>query len=93
MRLAGSLFRKLVYTIAGPENRDLVTLSFHWERILGKLLAEKAVVLRIENNVLFVGVSNNVWMQELVLMKRKILFDIKRTCGLKLKNIIFTINS
>jgi len=93
MRLAGGLFRKLVYTIAGPEYRDLVTLSFHWERILGKLLAEKAVILKLENKVLFVGVSNNVWMQELVLMKRKILFDIKRTCGLKLNNIIFTIKS
>ncbi len=93
MKSAGNIFRKLVYSIAGSEYRDLVTLSFNWDRVLGRLLAEKATIIKLENRVLYVGVSNNVWMQELVLMKRRILSDIRAVCGLNLINVIFTINS
>jgi len=36
-------------------------------------MAEKTIIYKFENNVLFVNVSNNIWLQELVLQKYEIL--------------------
>lgn len=88
-----SAIQKLVYNIAGEENRDFISLAFGWKSIVGKLLSEKAFIHKIENNVLFVAVTNNVWMQELVLQKEMIKAKIYLLLKIKLSDIVFFITS
>jgi len=86
---AGNVIRNLIYRIAGDKFRNLVVIAFAWKRIVGRLLAEKTKIYKFENNVLFVVVSNNVWMQELVLQKYEILKRIKKELNIELDDIIF----
>lgn len=85
----GNVLHKLVHTIAGEEYKDFVSIVFGWKRIVGELLAERATIHKIEKNVLFVSVSNNVWMQELVLRKFQLMSDIQSVLGIELKDIVF----
>ena len=88
---AGKAWQNLVFSIAGAEYHDFVTLAFGWQKIVGKLLAERTELNKLEKNVLFVSVLNNVWMQELVLHKSKIIHDIEFILRIKLKEIVFFI--
>ena len=86
---AGNAIRDLVFRIAGSQYKDIVAISFCWKSILGNLLSERTILKKIENETLFVAVTNNIWMQELVLSKREIMLQIKRKSGVELNNIIF----
>ncbi|MDY6915311.1 MAG: DUF721 domain-containing protein [Candidatus Cloacimonadota bacterium] len=88
---AGDALKQLLYSIAGEKYKDLVTISINWEGIVGKLLAERTNIKSLRHNTLFVGVSNNVWLQELVLRKQQIIEDIKLTLNIPLKDIVFTL--
>ncbi len=85
--------QKLVYKIAGEENRDFISLAFGWKKIVGKLLAERAFIHKIENNTLFVAVTNNVWMQDLVLKKQMIKAKIFAQLKIEIFDIVFFITS
>lgn len=91
MELSGGSWRKLVYEIAGDEYHDFVTLAFGWKKIVGNILAQKAEIHKLEKQVLFVSVSNNVWMQELILRKYQIMEDIKLMLHIHLRDIVFFI--
>ena len=88
---SGNTVKDLVYSIAGEENHDLVAIAFGWKTIVGNLLAERASIVKLENGVLFIAVTNNVWMQELVLRRSKLIGDINRILHVKLSNIVFFI--
>ena len=88
---AGKVWQNLVFNIAGAKYHDFVTLAFGWQKIVGKLLAERTELNKLENNVLFVSVLNNVWMQELILHKSKIIQDIESIFRIKLNEIVFFI--
>ena len=66
-------------------------MAFGWRKIVGKLLAERTELKKLEHDVLFVSVLNNVWMQELILRKSQIINDIDSILALKLKEIVFYI--
>ncbi len=85
----GNAVKDLVFSIAGAENYDLVAIAFGWKSIVGNLLAERASIIKLENGVLFIAVSNNVWMQELVLRRSQLISDIDRILHVKLSNIVF----
>ncbi len=85
----GNAVKDLVFSIAGAENHDLVAIAFGWKSIVGNLLAERASIIKLENGVLFIAVSNNVWMQELVLRRSQLIGDIDRILHVKLSNIVF----
>ena len=70
---AGNSLHDLAFSLAGSKYRELIILVFGWKMLLGDLLAERARILKLERNVLFVSVKNNVWMQELVLRKAEII--------------------
>lgn len=93
MELNNQHWQKLIYRIAGDEYRDFVTLAFGWKKIVGRLLAQKAELHKLEKKVLFVAVSNNVWMQELILRKFKIIEDIEAILHIGLKDIVFFIEA
>ena len=63
---ACNIWQKIVLKIAGLEHHDFVVLAFGWQKIVGKLLAERTELNKLEKGILFVSVSNNVWMQELM---------------------------
>ncbi len=86
---SGNAIKDLVYTIAGEQNHDLVAIAFGWKTIVGNLLAERASIVKLENGVLFIAVTNNVWMQELVLRRSQLLSDIDRILHIRLSNIVF----
>ncbi|NQV17042.1 MAG: DUF721 domain-containing protein [Armatimonadetes bacterium] len=88
---AGNVLQKLVLDIAGPEFRNLVKIAFGWKKIVGKILAERTSIQKLEKKVLFVSVTNNVWMQELVLTKSKIIEKIKMVLNVEIEDIIFFI--
>ncbi len=86
---AGNVLQKLVLDIAGSEFRNLVKIAFGWKKIVGKILAERTSIQKLEKKVLFVSVTNNVWMQELVLNKSKIITKIKTVLNVEIEDIIF----
>ena len=90
---AGNIIKNVVYNIAGSDYKDLVTLVFGWKRLVGKLLSERAKIIKHENKVLFIAVTNNVWMQELILRKYQIIKDIEEKLFIKLDDIIFFIGT
>jgi predicted nucleic acid-binding Zn ribbon protein len=90
---AGGIVKKVLYDIAGAEYKDLVTIILCWKHIVGKLLAERAKIQGFQNKTLYVAVSNNVWMQELVLHKKIMIKKIKKELDIDVQNIIFYIKS
>ena len=88
-----SAIYQLVFDIAGPEKKDFISIAFGWKHVVGKLLAERAFIHKIENNILFVAVTNNVWMQELVLQKQMIKAKIFDQLKIKILDIVFFITS
>jgi len=85
----GNAVKDLVFNIAGKENHDLVAVAFGWKTIVGNLLAERASIVKLENGVLFIAVTNNVWLQELVLRRSPLVSDINRILHVRLSNIVF----
>ncbi|MDA3813176.1 MAG: DUF721 domain-containing protein [Candidatus Cloacimonetes bacterium] len=86
---SGNAVKDLVYSIAGEDNHDLIAIAFGWKSIVGDLLAERASIIKLENGVLFIAVTNNVWMQELVLRRSQLISDVNRMLHVKLSNIVF----
>lgn len=88
---ANSLAFDLLIRIAGRDKRDLILLISKWDLIVGSILADRSQVVKLEKGILFVGVFNSVWMQELVLLKQTIIEKIKKTLNYRIKNILFFI--
>jgi len=86
-----SLFVKLVHEFAGEKYRDFVRIYMAWKPTVGELLAEKSQPCKYENGVLFVKVKNNVWMQELILLKTSIITKYKIERNIKIDQIVFLI--
>ncbi|KQC07189.1 MAG: hypothetical protein APR54_01105 [Candidatus Cloacimonas sp. SDB] len=89
---AGKTLHDLTFSLAGSKYKELVILAFGWKMLLGELLAERTSLRKLEKNILFVSVKNNIWMQELVLRKSEIIKDVKRKYNIQLKNIIFSLD-
>ncbi|MDI3503612.1 MAG: hypothetical protein PWP64_548 [Candidatus Cloacimonadota bacterium] len=91
LQLAGNSFRKLIYRLGGEKYKRFIHVFFAWNQLVGELLAERSHPLKIEHDVLFVGVQNSAWMQELILLKDDILKKYKNKFGEELQDIIFII--
>ncbi len=48
-----------------------------WESIVGKAIARKTEISRLENGILYVRAANSTWRNELVFMKPAILRKIR----------------
>jgi predicted nucleic acid-binding Zn ribbon protein len=61
-----------------------------WEKVAGRKIAERSQAVDVQNETLIVEVENNVWMQELVLLKPQILKKLaKAVKGSPIKDIRF----
>lgn len=88
-----SACRKVIYHLAGEKFAPFITAVYSWKDTVGPLLAEKSRPLKIDNGILYVAVSNNSWMQELVLLKSKILKRYREQPQLGINDIIFVIKA
>jgi predicted nucleic acid-binding Zn ribbon protein len=61
-----------------------------WEKVAGRKIAERSQAVDVQNKTLIVEVENNVWMQELVLLKPQILKKLAKAAkGSPIKDIRF----
>jgi len=90
--LADKRFQDILYRLAGEKFSRFVHVSLCWKRIVGDLLAERSQPVKLENQVLFVGVQNSTWMQELILLKQDILSKYAQYSE-ELLDIVFIIKS
>jgi hypothetical protein len=81
--------KDLVFRIAGDKYKTLVEIALLWEDLVGPLLAERSFVSHLEQRVLFIGVSNPTWLQELVLLKQPLLDKIHQQGISEVDDIIF----
>ncbi len=88
---AGDTLFKLIYGIAGDKYKDFVNAYIVWKKVVGKKLSQHSKVKKLKDNTLFVGVSNSVWLQELLLLKRKILKDLNNNLDFEISEIVFYI--
>ncbi len=90
---AGRGVKSLLLKIAGDRYKDLVLFALSWERVVGSTMAERSSVERFHNHILYVGVTNSVWLQELSLNKPLILERLNREHRGKIKDIVYYIKS
>ncbi len=90
---ADNQFQDLIYRLGGDRYQRFIRVYLAWKRLVGELLAERSNPVKLENNILFVGVQNSAWMQELILLKADIIKNYKSQFGEDLQDIIFTIRT
>lgn len=86
-------FQKTVFRLAGDKYGGFVSVYLAWKSAVGSLLAEKSHPIKYEQNTVYVAVENNTWLQELVLLKAKILKDLAKTTGLDIKDMYYMIRT
>ena len=90
--LADQRCSKIIYRIAGEKYNRFIHVYMGWKKIVGPLLAERSQPIKVENDILFVGVQNSSWMQELILLKADIIAKYANY-GEKLNDIIYITQS
>ncbi len=90
---ADNIFQDVIYRLGGERHERFIRVFLAWKKLVGELLAERSHPVKLQNNVLFVGVQNSAWMQELILLKADILDKYKSQFGEDLQDIVFTIRT
>ncbi len=95
--MAWNGINKLLYQtlirLAGEKYGDFINAYRCWKLVVGELMAEKSYPIKFEKKVLYVAVSNNTWMQELVLLKQSIIAKYRLEHGIEIKQIVFLVKS
>jgi predicted nucleic acid-binding Zn ribbon protein len=87
------VYLDLLLRIGGKSNRAFIYLYRGWIGIVGELLASRSRPFRFRDGILFVGVQNNSWMQELILHKQEVLHKCRELTDEEIKDIVFLIRS
>ena len=67
-----------VFKALGSEGRlEEGQLVREWPSIVGKELAKRSGLRDVRNGILFVEAENNIWMQEIRFLQKKIIARIK----------------
>jgi predicted nucleic acid-binding Zn ribbon protein len=93
LKLADQRYQNVIYRLGGERYERFIHVFLGWKKLVGSLLAERSHPVKLENSVLFVGVQNSAWMQELILLKPDILKKYKSQFGEDLQDIIFIIRT
>ncbi|MDZ7796083.1 MAG: DUF721 domain-containing protein [Candidatus Marinimicrobia bacterium] len=64
---------KIVRRIAGKHALEEFEAFQSWNEIVGELIADISVPVKVVNGVLYVSVKNSTWRQELIMQKKQIL--------------------
>ncbi|PKN73065.1 MAG: DUF721 domain-containing protein [Candidatus Cloacimonetes bacterium HGW-Cloacimonetes-3] len=87
------LSHDLVYRLGGDKYQGFIHVYLCWKRVVGDLLSSRSHPIKLENHILYVGVQNNTWMQELLLLKQDIISKYKTLHQEEIAEIIFLISS
>jgi hypothetical protein len=88
VRLTDSL-PNLLLGIFGNDRKDFITLSLGWRSIVGDYIADRTNVISMKESVIYIGVTNSVILQELVLLKEDITEKIQRRLSLTVNRLYF----
>jgi hypothetical protein len=88
-----SRIRQVINNLGGEKHQRFIGLYLAWKSVVGDLLSERSHPIKIENNTLFVGVENSAWMQELILLKPKIMQKYKSMFQEELQDIVLIIKA
>jgi len=86
-----SIIENLIQNLSDKGFSREIKTAFLWRRIVGDILDNKTRILKLDNNVIYILVDNNIWLQELVLKKTEILDQLNSQLDppYQIKNIIF----
>lgn len=91
MNKINSDIKHLLYRIAGDKYHDLVLIALTWKSLIGEILSERSKIIKFENNILMVKVSNHVWLQEFLINRPNIINKLREQTNIKIDNILFII--
>ncbi|MEA3475851.1 MAG: DUF721 domain-containing protein [Candidatus Cloacimonadota bacterium] len=89
----GNIIDSLIKDLSHKGFAREIKIGLLWSKAVGSILSKKAQINKLDNNILFVNVENNIWLQELVLQKSKIIHRINKKLlpQDKIQDIIFCI--
>lgn len=90
----GTIIENLIQNLSEKGFSREIQIAFQWRRTIGDILNNKTRIQKLDNNVLYILVENNVWLQELVLRKSEILekLNSRLPARQKVKNIVFSLS-
>ena len=90
----GSIIEHLIQNLSEKGFSREIKIAFLWRKIVGDILDNKTRVLKLDNNILYILVENNIWLQELVLKKTEILDQLNAQLEppFQIKNIVFSLS-
>ena len=91
----GNIIENLIKDLSQKGFSKEIKVGLLWSQTVGGILSKKTLINKLENHILFVNVENNVWLQELILQKSKIIHRINKKLNQqdKIKDIIFSISA
>lgn len=88
-----NLVTRTLLQMAGEKYKEFIRVYQFWHPVVGDLLSEKSHPIKYENHVLYVAVSNNTWMQELILLKKSIIAKYRIEHRIEIQQIVFLIKT
>lgn len=85
--------KTLALRLGGERYASFIRLYLDYKEVVGELLAQKSHPYRYKDDVLFVAVENNSWLQELVLKKQELIARYQAVSRIKPKDILFFIRT
>jgi len=83
----------LALRLGGEKYAAFIRLYLDYKEVVGELLAQKSFPYRYKDDILFVAVDNNSWLQELVLRKQELIARYQAVSQIKPKDILFFIRT
>lgn len=77
----GQALKKLLSDLGIEDNVTKYNAISLWSMVVGKRIAEVSTAEKVENNVLFVKVTNDSWRNELVYHKKDIIAKLNHKLG------------
>ena len=81
------LFKSLPDEVFSKDNQK-EWLTYHWNLVVGKEIAEVSTIDKVSRGILHVGVENKEWISVLDPLKTKIMQEINSRAGESLLNSI-----
>ncbi len=86
----GEIIKKSLQSSGIAERLEKQSVIAEWPAIVGQLLADNAVPIRIEKDTLIVRAKSAAWRNELIFFKPQILAKIAERIGEdKIRDIVF----
>ncbi len=90
----GHVIEKTIRTYRKESDMELTQIWDHWNRIVGKVVAENAQPAAFKGKILVVNVVSSTWAHQLQFVKEQMISNINKSLGKELvKEIKFKIGA